>query len=250
MAFEGWVGNVPPLSWERMLGMDVGGASPNALLFYALDPDTGSVVAYDEIYEITTDMRRIAAQAIPKLKHPDGIEYRFKFKVIDYENRIAAEDMRRYGIRFDNAVKHNKLLSVHRLAGYLHPNPRRPFPRWHPQSGQPNSPLFFITPNCKNLIKELPQQRWKEGLGDTIKDEMDRAIANHATDTALYVVRLLPPAADVPIVAKPVEAKQMNAISRLYYEDLKRMKAERGPTETRRPYNVAHTYGNIVFRGE
>src|ERR1043165_3279544 len=113
--FAGWDGDIPPQEWERFLAMDVGGSSPNALVWCAQCPDTHTIVAYDEIYEVTTDMRKLAEQALPRMKSQRG-DYNFRFKVIDYENRIAAEEMQRHGIRFDNAVKHNKMLSIHRLS--------------------------------------------------------------------------------------------------------------------------------------
>ena len=242
MAFDGWENNIPPQSWDRMLAMDTGGSSPNALIWTALDPDSGSLVAYDEVYEVTTDMRSLADKALPKMTTLSQGSYHFRFKVIDYENKIAAEDMRRYGIEFDNAVKHNKMLSVHRFSGYLHPNPRRPFPQWHPLAGQPGAPLFFITANCSNLIREIPQQRWKEGRGDTMKDEADRNVPNHAVDCCLYTVRLLPPAADVKIVAPVLNTgPRINTISALYWEDVRKKREAKEP-EQRQKYRSDHSH--------
>lgn len=241
MAFEDWAEGLPPRTWQRILSVDVGGASPWAWEWTARDP-LGYLVVYDEIYETTTDVERLVAKALPKMKAVDGGDYNWLGKCIDYENKIAAEDLRRRGITVTNAIKHNKLASIHRLASYLHPNQKRPFPSWHPKAGQPGSPLLFVMDRCSNLIRELPQQAWKEGTGDSLKDEADRSIPNHAVDAMLYTVRILPHPSEIKIDYKPVE-KRMNTISSLYYEDLKKRKEQANPTDTRRPYRPDHMTG-------
>lgn len=238
MAFEGWTNGIPPREWARILSIDVGGASPWAFEWSARDPQ-GYVVVYDEIYMVTSDIDKLVGLALPRMKHPDGDYPTWLGKLIDYENKIAAEDLRRRGILVTNAIKHNKLASVHRLHGYLHPNTRRPFPGWHPRAGQPGSPLMFIMSRCKNLIHELPQQKWKEGTGDSMKDEMDRSVANHAVDTILYTVRILPHPSEIKIEYKPPESN-INQISSLYWEDVKRQKELKNQPEGRRPYKASH----------
>jgi hypothetical protein len=244
MAFEGWTAGVPPTVWERTLAMDVGGSSPNAVLVAALDP-AGYIVIYDEVYKISTNMREIADLTLPKLKSPEGDDLKFRFKIGDYANRIALADMGRCGITFDNAIKVNKLLSVHRLSGYLHPNVKRPFPSWHPNAGRPGSPLLFITPKCSNLIKELPQQRWKEGMGDSLKDELDRTIPNHAVDCLLYTLRMLPPPQDVLVTTCPVVTVKVNQQSAAYWADFKRRKEKTDGNQNRPRYNPSHVLGGV-----
>jgi hypothetical protein len=224
--------------------MDVGGATANALEWGAKDPVSHSLVMYDEINLVTTDMRLIAEQAKPKMKHPEtGEEYAFLFKVIDHENKIAGDDMARHGLRFTNAVKQNKALSIHRLSGYLHPNPKRPFPAWHPRKGELGAPLIFIMPRCKNLIKEIPVQKWKEGEGDTVKDEMDRTIRHDAVDCLLYIARLLPAPVDIPIIAVKLVEDGRSLQSKLYWADVKKQQAKMSEAETRKKYNPSHGGG-------
>lgn len=246
--FEDWQDGTPPWDWPRALAMDVGGSSPNALIFSAIDPISQSIVCYDQIYGVETNMEKLADQIRPRLKCSAG-EYSFRFKVIDYENRIAAEELKRYGILFDNAVKHNKLLSVHRLIGYLHPNARRPFPQWHPRAGASGAPLIYFTSRCKDLIRELPLQRWKAGTGDSLKDEMDRGVPNHAVDCVLYQLRLLPPATDVKIVNPVAENKPTrNLISSLYWEDVKKRKEKRAEIGARRAYHASHVLPEVRWQ--
>lgn len=243
MAFEGWVDGIPPKEWKRMLTIDVGGATPWAFEWGARDPH-GYVVAYDEVSETTTDVRKLAEMAKARMKFQGVEEYEWLFKACDYENRIAMEDLRKYGIQVTNAVKHNKLASIHRLAGYLHPNPKRPFPSWHPRAGQAGSPLLFVHPRCKVLIAELPQQRWKEGQGDNLKDEADRTIRHDTVDCLLYMVRLLPAPEEVKIIYEPKQIQQIDLMSRLYHEDVKRQK-ERLESQMRRPYRQDHRFNRF-----
>lgn len=239
MTFEGWIDGIPPLTWPRMLAMDVGGATPNNLEWAAQDPQSLCIVFYDEVNKTTTDMRELAQLAIPKMKHPSGEEYNFKFRVGDYENRIALEEMGKHGLRFTNAVKTNKNLSIHRLAGYLHPNPKRPYPQWHPNAGRLGSPLMFVTPRCAQLIKEIPLQRWKEDKqGGSRKDELDKTVRHDAVDCALYIARLLPAPVEIPI-PKAKEGPDMDLRSKLYWEDVRRRKEQLTGPE-RRKYNPSH----------
>lgn len=249
MAFEGWEGYIPPITWDRVLAMDVGGATNNALEWGAICPDTNSVVIYWELVKTTTDIRLLASLAKPFLCHPDGQEYNFRFKVGDYENRIALDDMGRHGVKFQNAVKHDKNLSIQRMAQYLHPNPMRPFPSWHPKAGQLGAPLMFIAPNCVQLLREIPNQKWKTNEGGVLKDEMDRSIRHDTVDCILYICRMLPAPAAIPVPKRIVlEKKGSNSImSKLYWYDVKKAE-ENLKTPERRPYNPAHQGGDLGWK--
>ncbi len=243
-AFDGWDGMTPPLEWKRVLAMDVGGATPNNLEWAAVCPDTQTLVFYDEVNLTTTDMREIALRALPKMKAPSGIEYQFTAKVVDYENRVAADDMARYGIRFSNAIKHDKTTSIQRLAGYLHPNPARPYPKWHPKAGRLGAPLLFITEGCPRLIHELPLQKWKnDASGASMKDEMDRNIRHDAVDCALYIARVMPAPITIPIPKIAAVEDSRSLQSKLYWLDVKRMEERNKQGENRKPYSASHIGG-------
>ena len=245
--YQGWENGAPPRSWKRLLSMDVGGATANALEWAALDPESQCLVFYDEVHKITTDMRLIASLALPKMK-PNGSqeEYDFLAKIGDYENRVALDDMARHGIRFTNAVKQNKIASVHRLAGYLHQNEKRPYPSWHPRAGELGSPLMFITPACKNLITEIPLQKWKNDTkGSSVKDELDRTVKHDALDCALYIARILPAPATIPI---PIVREAKNGLSlqsQMYWEAVAERKKSQSGSEPRKAYNPNHNSGGI-----
>jgi hypothetical protein len=72
---------------------------------------------------------------------------------------------------------------------------------------------------------------------------MDRAVKHDAVDCALYIVRLLPAPADVPIEKPKKQEKEISLQSKLYHLDAKkhqdRLKAAAG-AEPRRKYNQSH----------
>jgi hypothetical protein len=252
--FEGWEDGIPPRHWVRLCAMDVGGATANNLEWAALCPDTQSLVFYDEVNKVTTDMREIADLSLPKMKPFEAEEeYNFLAKVGDYENRIALADMEKYGIQFTNAVKHNKATSAGRLSGYLHPNPKRPFPLWHPRAGELGAPLMYTTPRCVHLNNEIPQQKWKaqpgsKSDGTSMKDELDRTVKHDAVDCALYIVRLLPAPAMV-VIPKILIAKQdINLQSRLYWEEVRRKEAQESDVIARKAYSPSHQGGNDQWK--
>lgn len=251
MAFDGWNGFTPPASWKRVLSMDVGGATNNALEWGAICPDTHTLVIYDEIVKTTTDIRLLATMAKPKMSDPEtGIDYDFLFRVGDYENRVALDDMGRHGIKFNNAVKHDKRLSVQRMSGYLHPNPLRPFPMWHPRAGQLGAPLCFVTPNCRVLIKEIPLQKWKgadEGVS-SMKDEMDRSVRHDTVDCLLYICRLLPAPATIPVPKAPAKVDNRSSMDKMYWADVKRREAAKAEHPSRKRYNPAHRSGGVSWK--
>lgn len=242
--YKDWIEGTPPVSWPRLMAFDVGGASANEMLWAAQDPETQSLVFYDELNKITTDMRALATEALPHMKAPNGQDYTFLSKVGDYENRVALDDMARFGIRFTNAVKHNKTLSIHRLSGYLHPNPKRPFPSWHPRAGELGAPLLYITAGCPQLITEIPLQKWKaQKMGQSIKDELDRSVRHDAVDCALYIARILPAPATIAIPKVAVVEKTRSLQSILYWEDVRRQQAKQSESQSRKKYNPNHGAG-------
>jgi hypothetical protein len=227
------------------LAIDVGGTSPWSWLFLAIDPDQ-NVIVYHEIYKATTLIEDLVKEAKPWMADQEGRPYEFKFKCIDAANKIAADDIRRKGITLTNAIKINKLTSIHRLNGYLHPNPIHAFPQWHPLAGQAGSPRLFIMSSCKGLIKELPQQRWKQNsTGTSMKDEPDPNIADHSVDALLYALRQLPPPYDLKPVPPSKKGEDIDLRSKLYWIDVKKQK-EKYETSNRIPYRLTRGGINIL----
>ena len=243
-----WANGRPPKEWKRLLACDVGGSSPWAFEWVAVDP-WGNLIFYDEIYKKTSNVDELAEEALPKMSE-GGSPYDFQAKVIDYENKIAAADLEKRGIRFTNARKMNKSGdggSVSRLSSYLHPNPKHAFPAYHPLAGQMCSPrAFFVQQDyernvgCPNLIRELPQQQWDQQLqSDQFKDVMDRNIPNHATDCALYISREMPHPASLPVNPYAATVTNVSKMAEMYWYDLKRQQEKESQSKPRTPYRIS-----------
>lgn len=176
-----------PEHWTRVLGVDVGGTHPWAWIFVAVD-DLGNLIVYDEIHGPGTRIAPFVTEAKLRIGN-----LKFRSMVIDYENKLAAGELAEHGIRMTNAQKTNKMETVLRLSGYLHPNERRAYPAWHPDAGKPGSPGIFFADTCKNLIAEMPQQRWRKIRGqETLANEIDPTVANDCCDALGYCIRELP----------------------------------------------------------
>lgn len=236
-----WLNGNPPREWKRLMACDVGGGTAWAFEWAAVDP-WGNLIFYDEINMVTTNMDVLAELAKPKMLNEQKEPYSFQATIIDYENKIAADDLRRRGIAFTNAQKHAKAASIQRLSGYLHRNPKHHFPDWHPLAGKPNSPRCFITTKCRGLIKELPQQRWKEEVGGDgrLKNEMDRSVVHDCVDCALYIARELPDPTTLKVNPYSVTNAETSKISQLYWFDVKRQE-EMKTKEGRRLYKPMFT---------
>lgn len=185
---KGWIGHEPPLQWPRYMGIDTGGADPWAFECSAVDP-WGNLIFYDEVYrpEVYTGSFEKELKAIIHERNFVGFP-------MDWENKQAQEELKRIGIRVTNAHKRGKVKKSFDIAArYIHPNPERAFPDWHPRAGEGGSPGIFFTERVPNLVRELPQQRWKKLAGYDIElNEPDTRIADHAVDGFLYVLRERP----------------------------------------------------------
>jgi hypothetical protein len=221
--FRSWPLGIPPREWTRLLAIDVGGSSPWSWIWTAVDP-WHNVVCYHELYQTTTSADLLVEKALPWMTYgEEKEEFLWKAKVIDYENKIAAEDLRRGGIVVTNARKHDKAASIERLKGYMHPNPKNHYPPWHPRAGQANAPRLFVMASCINLRREIPQARWLE-QANVVKDEMDRRTGNHAVDCLLYTIRELPPAMELPVTPPMFQStvRDVSKMSDLYWYDKKK----------------------------
>jgi hypothetical protein len=212
-----------PETWNRVLSLDVGGTDPWAWLWGAVDP-WGNLIIYDEINKPGTKIEPFAKAALPKIG-----TLRFQSKVIDYENKVVAGELRDYGINFTNAKKQNKNDSIFRADGYLHPNPKHGFPEWHPRYGEKGSPRLFVTRQCKHLIKQIPQARWLKQKGsDVLKNELDPdAGPDDSYHAFLYMIRELPRATELEVSLIANLRPEISSMSRMMHFSERARKQEK-----------------------
>ncbi len=225
-----------PSGWNRLLGVDVGGADPWAWEFAAVD-SYGNVIVYDEIYQAGARVEPFAKAARPKID-----PYRWQAKVIDYENKTAAGELSEHGIQLTNAQKQNKSDSIFRLNGYLHPNPLHAFPDWHPARGKPGSPRIFIASSVKYLRREVPDQRWKRILvNGQFQNELDESVSKHSVDALLYIIRELPRPTEIPRTVISDLSPDLDAMSKIIHFERRNQKDQ----QKRRAFNGAFGHGRF-----
>lgn len=219
---KNWDGHEPPVLWPRRLGIDTGGVDPWAFEASAVDP-WGNLIFYDEIYRPEVYVGSFEKELALIMYNRNFVRC-----VMDWENKTAQEELRRIGLVIKNAIKRGKILSLQQTARYLHPNPERAFPPWHPRAGQPGSPGIFFTERVPHLVSEVPQQRWKKLAGHDIQlNEMDTRMADHATHAMMYTIRECPKPEEA-LVNIATKLKRMDVDDRSkYYYQLEMAEAER-----------------------
>lgn len=209
-----WIGHEPPWLWPRYLGIDTGGSDPWAFEASAVDP-WGNLIFYNEIYRPEVYVGSFEKELNQIMAGRNFVKF-----PMDYENKTAQEELRRIGVRVTNAIKRGKMLGITQIARYLHPNPERAFPPWHPRAGEGGSPGVFFTEHVPHLVSEVPQQRWKKLAGHDIQlNEMDTRMADHATHAMMYTLRERPkPEEALVSLATKLKAMNLDARSTYYYQ--------------------------------
>ena len=159
-----------PRDWPKRRGMDFGYNNPTVCLWGARNKD-GVWFIYDEFYRAQASFEQIAS-AINKREWNDEQPW-YGPTYADHEPAWINE-LSRYGIHCQPAVKRqNEAIDYVRSLMMLQPN---------------QQPKIYILENCKNLCRELPAWRWKEGTdGRDPKDEpVDKD--DHSCDALLYMI--------------------------------------------------------------
>lgn len=205
----------PPNDWPVIVGIDIGGADPWAILFIAIQPETGNLFVFDEYYKSGILAREIVDEFYLRLgKHKmEGMCY-------DYENQQAAMEMAYEGLpgTIANKTRMGDNGGIMKVGKYLHPDPRE----IHPFLKTPGSPKLFIASRCENLIRELPTYAWeKDKAGNLTGRTVDGN--DHTCDALRYAVHTFRPE---PRALKPkpkwATDPKLDEMSRMYWRDVER----------------------------
>ena len=205
----------PPLEWPIYIGVDIGGVDPWAFVFAAMDPATGFLYVFDEIYAAGILVRELAERYHPIADGREllGLAY-------DYENRQAAMEMEEYGVTGMPANK-EVLPGILKLGQYLHPDLRLK----HPFLGIFPSPHIFFASNCENTIREISTWKWgkdRRGVLTGLPAEGN----DHTTDAIRYLVHTFrPEPAELPL-PKASDKSDLDVMSRMYWKDVEREEEE------------------------
>ncbi len=171
-----------PDHWTYGIGVDRGITNPSSAMFVAIDGDNNYYV-YDEIYQTGLTSDKLLDQIRVK-KGNRNLTYRVcdpaakDFIVYCQQNDFHIEGAVREGRDsvMEGISKMKELLKV--------------------QSGT-GKPRLFVFSNCKNLINEFEQYRWrprnKSTDGQTLPDEPDKQYGfDHALDGLRYLITSIP----------------------------------------------------------
>lgn len=181
-----------PGEWRRLESLDHGTRNPTCVLWASVDRD-GNVWVTDEYYD-----PGIVSQ------HATAIKQRAQTGVIKADPSVFAQGpdgvsvadlYAKAGIRLRRAVN-DVAAGLLRVSEYLEPDPKAPFPHEHPRAGDMGAPRVFVSRKCVNLIREIPDYRWRD-LSPSVERNRDnpeepRKKDDHAADAFRYLLADLP----------------------------------------------------------
>lgn len=172
---------VIPDEFERFSALDHGAANPTSVAAIAVDYD-GNLIVFDLYYSpglVSAHAAVLKARQAPEFPGaaPTGLNWwRRQNERGEYERHLcwadpsirASQGLSKMGVPasvwteyLEHGVDWLVMGNNDRAAGYarllelIHPDPERPFPGWHPRSGEYGSPRLFIFKSCEQVIAQL-----------------------------------------------------------------------------------------------
>lgn len=185
----------PPANWHCIVGIDIGGDSPWAVVPHWVD-EAGNLVVSSGFHNRTSNV----GDVVRWIKHNlPWNESRTTF-IIDPENKTAIYDLAVLGIHCSTAHK-DCLPNILRVSGYMHVEAKRKLPDWY-EGTQPRdrwlrfrdkgSPRIFAMTDAKVWRKEHDRAKWDPAKPDHMwKSSVERFDSVEATQ---YVVASRPEA--------------------------------------------------------
>jgi hypothetical protein len=207
-----------PYDWsERLSSLDHGAANPTAAHAWVVDYD-GNLVCFDELYQPGL----VSAHAAElKRRRPFwlGAEDRDGYCFADPSIRaghgltsrrgIPASVLTEYlefGVDWFVMANNDRAVGYARLLELVHTEPGRPFPNWHPKSGQTGAPRLYVFKTCENLIAQMqsaPVAKDGHDAGEAVDAKWDGA-HGHAHASARYGVLSRPAPSPMPAQLDPL----------------------------------------------
>lgn len=163
--------------WPRVMGVDWGNAAPWCVLWGAVDPDTGRVILYRELYEKGLTDKQQAKRIIENELGTEQIRFRFADPAMwtsrNHEDVIfsSADEYAKNGVRLTKA-NNNRIDGLRKVMRLLEPM----------ADGHPG--LLILEDACPNLERTLPAlPHDKRNVEDVDTDAED-----HAYDALKYLL--------------------------------------------------------------
>lgn len=154
------------VSWEYVLGVDVGFEDPMAFVVLAYSEDTGQVVAVESY----TEEHMIPSQAAAEVERLMG-RYPIQEVIVDTggAGKGYAEEMKqRWNLPIEAAKKTDKAVYLEYLNGDL-------------RSGS-----LKVLSSCRSLVQEMSLLQWNSRKKDRGIFDYDKSFADHQCDALLY----------------------------------------------------------------
>lgn len=211
-----------PEGWDRFESVDPGTTNPCAWLAWAADYD-GFQVTFDELYvdEPIPHLPDVVAPLLAERRAvwwPDGAHPVAYADPAGFAPGAAtkwgrppsfADEFAAIGVPLVKA-NNDRVAGYVRLAQLLAPDPKRPFPVWHPRHGQLGAPRWFITANCTHLIEQLQgaplETQTEPHPGEAVSRKWEGPYG-HAHAAARYGALTWASPADAPEDDQPVDRR-------------------------------------------
>jgi hypothetical protein len=165
---EPWVTHpidIPP-HWPRFCAIDPHDRKPIAVLWAAVDPETGTVYAYDELYDATLNTIEKVAEAI-KLKEKEHGTPKIRWmdpsgtKPEKTSGANVQATFAKYGILCTTWSRQDKAVRIIRTR------------HWFECREKGNQPTIVVFDHCKCLIYELSHYVYDRSTGKPVKRNDD-----------------------------------------------------------------------------
>lgn len=201
----------PPDDWPVIVGIDIGGVDPWAIVFIAVHPETGMLFLFDEIYQSGILARDIADRFWSAMgqHHFEGMAY-------DYENQQAALELAEEGVPGTPANK-DVTAGVFKLGKYLHPDRRLV----HPFLGDGTaSPRLFVSSACQETIRSITSHAWERDRQGNFTGKPADDDHKHVCDALRYAVHTFRPDPRPPKKKELWENTELDEMSRMFWRDV------------------------------
>jgi hypothetical protein len=150
--------------------------------------------------------------ADPSIKASQGLSSKFGVPA------SVLTEYREHGIDNLRRANNDRAAGYARLLELVHPDPKRPFPGWHPRSGEYGSPRLFIFSTCEHLIAQLqsaPIAKDGSEAGEAVDAKWEGA-HGHSHASARYSVLSRPAPSELPD-PEPTDLRALENVRRFNY---------------------------------
>jgi hypothetical protein len=187
--------------------MDHGAANPTAWLAWAVDHD-GNLVCFDHYYSpglVSAHAAEVKSRRENGWLRRDWRSGEFEWQRCYADPSIRAShgltsrrgvpasvltEYLEHGVDWLVMANNDRAAGYARLLELVHPEPGRPFPSWHPRTGDTGAPRLYVFRTCEELVAQMrsaPIAKDGSDAGEAVDGKWENA-HGHAHAAARYGV--------------------------------------------------------------